>query len=174
MKICEKCSKEHDGTYASGRFCSKACASSRIITEEQKKLSSEKQKILKDYVCIECNLSFRGKIKNGRLIKCKGCRKERVIKEKVKSILDFSKRTVAKIIKRANLKCSMCNWDETSLDVHHIIERKNGGSNDMENLIAICPNCHRKAHEKKYTKEQLKEKSLDKILLSWQDLYNKK
>jgi 5-methylcytosine-specific restriction endonuclease McrA len=26
--VCEKCKKEHDGTYASGRFCSKQCAKS--------------------------------------------------------------------------------------------------------------------------------------------------
>jgi hypothetical protein len=33
--ICEYCNKEHDGTYASGRFCSRKCAHSRIQTKEQ-------------------------------------------------------------------------------------------------------------------------------------------
>ena len=32
--ICEKCGKEHDGTFGSGRFCSRSCANSRIRTEE--------------------------------------------------------------------------------------------------------------------------------------------
>jgi hypothetical protein len=152
-------------------YCSKKCANSRNISPEQRKLASEFQSILKDYICISCSLSFKGKIKSGRLVKCKECRKPRVVKDNVKTILDYSKRTVAKIIKRAKLKCAMCNWDETSLDIHHIIERKNGGTNDMNNLIAICPNCHRKAHERKYTKEQLRERTLDKILLDWKDLY---
>jgi DNA-directed RNA polymerase subunit RPC12/RpoP len=171
MKICERCNKEHDGKYASGRFCSRSCANIRIISQEQKESARLFHKILNDYVCITCGTSFSGKIRSDRLIKCKNCRKERVVKENVKSILEYSKRTVAKIIKRAKLKCAMCGWDETSLDVHHIIERKNGGTNDMDNLIAICPNCHRKAHEKKYTKEQLKERALDKTLLDWENLY---
>lgn len=34
--ICEKCGKEHDGTFGSGRFCSRACANSRIHSAETK------------------------------------------------------------------------------------------------------------------------------------------
>lgn len=34
--ICEKCGKEHDGTYGTGRFCSKGCAHARILSEETK------------------------------------------------------------------------------------------------------------------------------------------
>ena len=34
--ICEKCGKEHDGSFASGRFCSRSCANGRPHTEEQK------------------------------------------------------------------------------------------------------------------------------------------
>lgn len=29
-----------------------------------------------------------------------------------------------------------------ALDLHHIIEVKDGGLNDAENLIALCPTCH--------------------------------
>ena len=32
--ICEKCGKEHDDSVGSGRFCSKACANSRIRSKE--------------------------------------------------------------------------------------------------------------------------------------------
>lgn len=41
-------------------------------------------------------------------------------------------------------KCSVCGWDEDEniLEVHHIDEnRKNG---DIDNLIILCPTCHRK------------------------------
>jgi len=34
---CEKCNKEHDGSFGSGRFCSRSCANSRIRTDEIKK-----------------------------------------------------------------------------------------------------------------------------------------
>lgn len=37
MFICEKCGKEHDGSFGSGRFCSKSCANSRVHSEETKK-----------------------------------------------------------------------------------------------------------------------------------------
>lgn len=33
IKFCENCGKEHDGTYASGRFCSKSCSKSFIAKQ---------------------------------------------------------------------------------------------------------------------------------------------
>lgn len=32
------------------------------------------------------------------------------------------------------------------LEVHHIISLAQGGSDTLDNLIALCPNCHRKRH----------------------------
>lgn len=34
--ICERCGKEHDGSFGSGRFCSNVCAYTRIRSAEQK------------------------------------------------------------------------------------------------------------------------------------------
>ena len=34
--ICEKCGKEHDGSFGSGRFCSKSCANTRTHSNETK------------------------------------------------------------------------------------------------------------------------------------------
>ena len=39
--ICEKCGKEHDGSFGSGRFCSKSCANSRKHTEESRLKTSK-------------------------------------------------------------------------------------------------------------------------------------
>lgn len=36
MFVCEKCGKEHDGSFGSGRFCSKSCANSRFHSKETK------------------------------------------------------------------------------------------------------------------------------------------
>lgn len=36
MPICEKCGREHDGSFGSGRFCSKSCANARTHSEETK------------------------------------------------------------------------------------------------------------------------------------------
>jgi 5-methylcytosine-specific restriction endonuclease McrA len=35
---------------------------------------------------------------------------------------------------------------EPYLEVHHIIQLANDGEDTIENAIALCPNCHRKAH----------------------------
>lgn len=40
MFICEKCGKEHNGSFGSGRFCSRACANSRVFSEESKQKKS--------------------------------------------------------------------------------------------------------------------------------------
>ena len=42
--ICEKCGKEHDGSYGSGRFCSVSCANSRVHTVEERIRVSKKLK----------------------------------------------------------------------------------------------------------------------------------
>ena len=33
------------------------------------------------------------------------------------------------------------------LEVHHIKPRSEGGSNELENMIVVCSNCHRQLHE---------------------------
>ena len=42
------------------------------------------------------------------------------------------------------------------LEVHHIHWLSNGGSDILENVIAICPNCHRKMHQSKNPEEDVK------------------
>lgn len=63
-----------------------------------------------------------------------------------KSILTLPKRTIKKIIKRLQLKCCNCGWNEAPGDIHHIIQRSKGGSDEHDNLAYICPNCHRMVH----------------------------
>lgn len=46
---------------------------------------------------------------------------------------------------RADRQCEWCDTEVDSPDVHHITPREDGGPNDSENLIVLCPNCHRKA-----------------------------
>lgn len=51
-----------------------------------------------------------------------------------------------------------CEWCEDRLDapeVHHIEPRSEGGPNDPENLIVLCPNCHNKADSELISRSQL-------------------
>ena len=43
-------------------------------------------------------------------------------------------------------ECEICGWNKTTLDLHHIIPLSNNGIHKEENLIALCPNCHRLVH----------------------------
>ena len=48
---------------------------------------------------------------------------------------------------RAERKCEWCGEKTTAPEVHHIKPRREGGPNDPENLIVLCPNCHREKAE---------------------------
>lgn len=37
--------------------------------------------------------------------------------------------------------CMICGWDVV-ISVHHIIPRRSGGTNNLDNLIVLCPNHH--------------------------------
>lgn len=37
-------------------------------------------------------------------------------------------------------------WNYLSADVHHILPLSKGGPDSYENMICLCPNCHRKFH----------------------------
>lgn len=51
-------------------------------------------------------------------------------------------------------QCAVCGWNEDAsiLEVHHIDSDRSNGS--MDNLIILCPTCHRKLTSKKYILEE--------------------
>ena len=51
-------------------------------------------------------------------------------------------------------QCSICQ--SNTVDVHHIIAVANGGTNDLDNLMTVCPNHHRDYHSGKFTIEQMR------------------
>ncbi|MGL4579006.1 MAG: group II intron reverse transcriptase/maturase [Shewanella xiamenensis] len=45
--------------------------------------------------------------------------------------------------------CPICRFKitkETEWNIHHIVERVNGGSDELDNLVLLHPNCHRQVH----------------------------
>ena len=62
------------------------------------------------------------------------------------------------------IPCEICT--NPSVDVHHIIARGMGGSKTkdyIENLMALCRDCHDKAHDSKISKD--KQRKYHKITL---------
>lgn len=71
------------------------------------------------------------------------------------AVYDRNPDVVAEVLFRANGKCEKCQefapFNRVSdgtpyLEVHHIEQLAKGGDDKVENAIALCPNCHRKAH----------------------------
>ena len=162
MAVCEKCGGEHDGSFGSGRFCSKVCANSRNFDGRKIKAS-----------CVKCGADIECSCNTNKEFRfCPSC-KSMYLKEKAEykackiaknkdnirfakmsvdiemvKFKSLSKRTQAKIMRRLGTHCSHCNFycDGITLDIHHIVPRKKGGSDETTNLSYLCPNCHRMAH----------------------------
>ena len=58
-------------------------------------------------------------------------------------------------------KCCLCDFDVVTA-VHHIVARKDGGTNDLDNLITLCPNHHYMAHAGLICPEHMKQLVKDK------------
>jgi len=166
MNICENCEKEHNGEYGSGRFCSSKCARCFSTKEKRqeinKKVSETLFKTFNDGLSLQQVIQRKIKEKHASYVR----------ETEVTTIFDLSSRTVSKIFKRLKLPCSYCGWYHIDVvcDFHHIIERKNGGSNEHDNITYVCPNCHRLIHNGIIHKETLI--TLDKYVgNSWKDYY---
>lgn len=57
--------------------------------------------------------------------------------------------TKAMVLNRDGYKCQCCKGKhmDSKLEVHHIIFRSQGGSNEAENLITLCHTCHKALHD---------------------------
>ena len=57
--------------------------------------------------------------------------------------------TKARVLNRDNYKCQICKGKhkDSKLEVHHIIFRSQGGSDEAENLITLCHTCHKALHD---------------------------
>lgn len=71
-------------------------------------------------------------------------------------------RIVAKILVKSARHCCICRrFSPLQIQIHHIVELSEGGSNDEENLIPICILCHSSVHAKMhmtkgFSREELK------------------
>ncbi len=66
--------------------------------------------------------------------------------EKIKQQLRFrgltnGKNSYKSVYEKYNGKCMVCSFDEV-VEIHHIIPRYLGGSDELENLALLCPNHH--------------------------------
>jgi len=69
---------------------------------------------------------------------------------------------IDKMMVKCARRCCICRrYRPTKLQVHHVVERNQGGSNDEDNLIVACMSCHTDVHSKvpfarRFSVEELK------------------
>lgn len=109
--------------------------------------------------CRESDYKLRGnKVKKQNSLKDDVERKVKMILEKAKSTVatqslgiiitditldSFTDKMKLKARERDGYCCQICNAQNVRLEVHHILKRSLGGSNDLENLVTLCVKCHR-------------------------------
>ena len=91
--------------------------------------------------------------------------------------VDYRLKTLprSRVLKRDKYTCQSCRKRRPSgrgLGIHHIIPRTQGGTNQLSNLITLCPSCHdlieladppiRTAQEIRYYKKQLDDENKKK------------
>ena len=92
-----------------------------------------------------------------RELEQKALEKEKVPKKVIVNSIQYIRDPiVVEYVKRkANGICQDCHQPapfinkktgEPYLEIHHIVPLSQGGSDTIDNVIALCPNCHRKRH----------------------------
>ena len=150
MKIisnCKHCKKEFEADTreikrGNALFCSLTCSASSSNVNRPQYL----------HICKICNEEYNTTSKQSSF--CSGSCKSKNYREKQK-IRKYSIKTIYKLLKK--IPCQLCGWKDTTRDIHHIIPVSKGGTNDISNLIVLCPNHHRMVHHDLISKEQLLE-----------------
>lgn len=61
-----------------------------------------------------------------------------------------------RVLVEAGHRCAISTCRHIEVDVHHIIPWEECHKHEYENLIALCPNCHRMAHDNRIDKKSLR------------------
>jgi len=122
-----------------GKYCSEECFH----------LASRNRVEVK---CLNCGKAFE--MKRSQSLKCcsLNCRREYAKENKIDRSFYGSREWKLiryKTIARDDFKCSQCGEENYTLHVHHVVPVREGGSDELDNLITLCPKCHRAIHIKK-------------------------
>lgn len=87
--------------------------------------------------------------------------------------MGFKKKDVDKLLVATGRRCCICG-NLHKVQVHHIIKKEDGGTDDIDNAISLCPNCHDEVHaqyargrvSRIYTHDELvlhRERTIDQV-----------
>jgi hypothetical protein len=68
----------------------------------------------------------------------------------------IAKATRDLLLVEARHRCTICS--EKCFEIHHIVEQADGGNDEADNLIVLCPNCHQHRYHRsgEFTRDQLR------------------
>lgn len=139
---CQYCNAEFEAitkevNRGNGKFCSRRCAAS--FGNNIKHLEQATS------LCKFCGNAFDHSASN----------KASYCSHRCKNKHNLHHRKLSKdAIYLRTLPCEVCGWKEASRDLHHIVSIKKGGTNDVYNLVSLCPNDHRLADYNLISQEQ--------------------
>lgn len=147
---CENCNntflaKRSRNKLYQARFCSLTCR------DEFYKYDLDGNEINTNRICPECREPFtvrRDEIRRGKGIycsdKCKYEAKKCTYGENDSHFYSSSEWKKLKLAcrKQYDYTCQMCGIKHKSVHVHHIIPRRIGGPDELNNLITLCESCH--------------------------------
>lgn len=158
--ICEYCGNHHDGSYGSGRFCSKSCRMRFIGSQSNKngKLTGHPRsntRAKKIHYCLHCHKELKERHQTYCSYICQNEHKHSEYIRKWKNgevsgvvgEYGISIHIRQYLFQKYGSKCSRCGWHEVNpytgkipLEIEHI--DGNYMNNSESNLDLICPNCH--------------------------------
>lgn len=126
--------------------------------------------------CLRCGKEFEPKSGSQKYCSPKCGRK--VAAEKSLDWIKYRNKIKSKInpdiLIAYDFRCAVCGWSlepkgntekylhSHGCEFHHITPVKDGGTNDLSNLIVLCPNCHKKAHYGYLSEQELRQCTLTK------------
>lgn len=65
---------------------------------------------------------------------------------------------------RDGYRCAVCGAEHVPLEVHHKVQRHDGGGNSPSNLVTVCSNCHKLYHAGKLTGKKARIMDADTVV----------
>lgn len=150
---CEYCEQEHDGSYASGRFCNKKCSRGFCTKAKRKEINEKVSKSLKGRESWSDGGFKEGHDPNRFIftkeVHDKTIETQRINREEANKLLSTEELSKGprkqRVLEEQNYTCECglgIEWKGKSitLELHHI--DCNPKNNKRENLTILCPNCH--------------------------------